>query len=82
MQEILGYGKGYKYAHNYPGGLVAQQFLPQEMAGTVYYEPGTNGQEEKIKKWLTAWRDYCKNQVPADLATTENNSKIVDNNKN
>lgn len=81
MQEILGYGKGYKYAHNYPGGLVAQQFLPQEMAGTIYYEPGTNGQEEKIKKWLTAWRDYCKNQVADDLATTGNNSKIVDNNK-
>ena len=81
MQEILGYGKGYKYAHNYPGGLVAQQFLPQEMAGTIYYEPGTNGQEEKIKKWLTAWRDYCKNQVADNLATTGNNSKIVDNNK-
>jgi putative ATPase len=36
----LGHGQGYKYPHDYPGGLVDQQYLPDELLGTVYYEPG------------------------------------------
>jgi len=36
----LGHGQGYKYPHDYPGGWVEQQYLPDELAGTVYYEPG------------------------------------------
>jgi putative ATPase len=38
----LGHGQGYKYPHDYPGGLVDQQYLPDELLGTVYYEPGDN----------------------------------------
>ena len=34
----LGHGVGYKYPHDYPGGQVEQQYLPDELAGTVYYE--------------------------------------------
>ena len=48
----LGYGKGYKYAHDYPGNYVEQQYLPEEMKGTVYYEPTGNGYELKIRDWL------------------------------
>jgi len=48
----LGYGKGYKYAHDYPGNIVKQQFLPDEIAGTVYYNPTSNGYEARIKEWL------------------------------
>ncbi len=51
MKE-LGYGKGYKYAHDYPGNIVKQDFLPEEMKGTVYYTPSANGYEGKIKEWL------------------------------
>ncbi|MCX7749008.1 MAG: replication-associated recombination protein A [Clostridia bacterium] len=51
MKE-LGYGKGYKYAHDYAGNFVKQEYLPEEMAGTVYYEPTSNGYENKIKEWL------------------------------
>jgi putative ATPase len=36
----LGHGQGYKYPHDYPGGLVDQPYLPDELLGTVYYEPG------------------------------------------
>ncbi len=53
----LGYGKGYKYAHDYPGNIVKQEFLPKEMKGTVYYEPSLNGYEARIKDWLLKWRD-------------------------
>ncbi|HOM03359.1 MAG TPA: replication-associated recombination protein A [Acetivibrio sp.] len=51
MKE-LGYGKGYKYAHDYPGNIVDQDYLPKEMKGTIYYNPSANGYELKIKEWL------------------------------
>jgi len=51
MKE-LGYGKGYKYAHDYPGNIVEPGYLPQEIKGTVYYNPSANGYELKIKEWL------------------------------
>ena len=55
--EELGYGKGYKYAHNYPGNIVRQQFLPDEIVGTIYYSPSSNGYEARIKDWLEKYRD-------------------------
>lgn len=48
----LGFGEGYRYAHDYPGNIVEQQYLPEEMEGTVYYEPSYNGFEKRIKDWL------------------------------
>lgn len=48
----LGYGQGYKYAHDYPGHIVDQDYLPAEILGTVYYEPTQNGYEAKITEWL------------------------------
>lgn len=48
----LGYGKGYKYPHDYPGNIVEQQYLPKEIEGTIYYCPSENGLESKIKDWL------------------------------
>jgi len=55
--EKLGYGKGYKYAHDYENNLVKQDFLPDEMQGTLYYNPTANGYEAKIKDWLEKWRE-------------------------
>lgn len=52
----LGYGKGYKYAHDYPGNIVDQDYLPHQMKGTVYYSPTQNGFEGKIKDWLNKRR--------------------------
>lgn len=48
----LGYGKDYKYAHDYEGGYVKQEYFPKEMEGTIYYNPTSNGYEAKIKEWL------------------------------
>ena len=51
----LGHGGGYKYAHDYPKHYVKQQYLPDGMEGTVFYEPSDNGYEKQIKahmKWL------------------------------
>ncbi len=53
----LGYGKGYKYAHDFPGNIVEQEYLPDEMKGTIYYSPTQNGYEAKIKEWLEKRRN-------------------------
>ena len=55
----LGHGIGYKYAHNYPNHYVEQQYMPKEIEGTVFYEPGDNGKEREIKEWLSFIRKEC-----------------------
>ena len=47
--EFKGNGTGYKYAHDYPHNYVDQQYLPDVVAGEVFYEPTDNGYEEKIR---------------------------------
>lgn len=48
----LGHGVGYQYAHNFPNNYVNQQYLPDELEGTKYYEPSDNGIEKRIKEHL------------------------------
>lgn len=50
----LGHGIGYKYAHDYPNHYVKQQYLPDSLVDTVFYEPTEMGQEKHIKEHL-AW---------------------------
>lgn len=48
----LGHGIGYKYAHDYPNHYVKQQYLPDGLEGTTFYEPTDNGYEKRIKEHL------------------------------
>lgn len=48
----LEHGIGYQYAHDFPNHYVEQQYLPDELMGTVYYEPTENGLERRIKEHL------------------------------
>ena len=48
----LDHGNGYKYAHDYPDHYVKQQYLPDELLGTTFYEPTENGYEKNIKEYL------------------------------
>ena len=50
--QKLGHGVGYKYAHDYPNHYVKQQYLPSEIQGAIFYEPGDNGKEKQIKEWM------------------------------
>jgi len=60
MQE-LGYSDGYKYAHDYPGHFVDMEFLPDEIKGTVFYEPQENRHENALKEYLErCWPKYYK----------------------
>ena len=43
---------GYKYAHDFPGHYVKQQYLPDELVGTRFFEPGDNGYEKDVKKYM------------------------------
>lgn len=48
----LGHGIGYKYSHDFPNHYVTQQYLPDDLVGTVFYEPSGNGYEKKIAEWM------------------------------
>ncbi|MBT9162423.1 MAG: Replication-associated recombination protein A [Dehalococcoidia bacterium] len=54
MREV-GYGKGYKYAHNFPGHFVKQQNLPDALKDRKYYQPSDQGFEREIEKRLREW---------------------------
>lgn len=56
----LGRGTGYKYAHDYPNHYVDQQYLPDELAGTRFYEMSDNGYEKGMRLWLERIGKYPK----------------------
>ena len=58
LMKDLGYHKGYKYAHDFEGNFIQDNFLPEELKGTKFYEPGFNPKEEEIRKRLKGlWKD-------------------------
>lgn len=58
LMKEQGYGKGYKYSHDYEGNFVFQEFLPESLANTKFYEPGKNAREEELRKYLRAkWKE-------------------------
>ena len=62
LMDKAGYGKGYKYAHDFAGNFAEQEFLPDTLAGTKFYEPNTgNATEAKIaERMRELWRDKYK----------------------
>lgn len=54
--ERLGHGRDYLYPHDFPHGVVAQRYLPDELAGRRYYEPTGNGFEKQLASRLEAVR--------------------------
>lgn len=61
LMKNLGYGNDYKYAHSYSGNFVQDNFLPEEIKGKVFYDPGMNPREEEIRRRLSVmWKDIYK----------------------
>ena len=59
LMDRLGYGDGYKYAHDYPGHFVDLEFMPAGLEGTVFYDPAPNPHEDRLKAYLQAcWPKY------------------------
>src|SRR3972149_3422495 len=52
LMKGIGYGKNYKYAHDYNSHFIEQQYLPDELKDKIYYEPTDIGKEATLKKYL------------------------------
>lgn len=63
--EALGHGKGYQYPHDYPHGVVAQEYLPESLRGARYYHPSDNGFERQISARLDAIRALTSEVGPS-----------------
>ena len=58
LMKDLGYAKDYKYAHSFEGNFVDQEFLPEEISGTKFYDPGDNSKESSLREHLRRlWGD-------------------------
>lgn len=58
LMKDLGYGDNYKYAHDYPGNFITQEFLPQEISNTNLYEPGNTPREDALRNYLKSkWKE-------------------------
>ena len=52
LMKELGYSDGYKYAHDYPNHFVKQQFMPDELQGTTFWQAQGSPQEQKLAEWM------------------------------
>lgn len=58
MMKNMDYGKGYQYAHDYAHNFAAMEFLPEELKGSVFYNPGKNAREEEMRQYLKKlWKE-------------------------
>ncbi len=58
LMKELGYGDNYAYVHDYENAFVAHEFLPEEISGTTFYQPGNNAKENQLKTYLKSlWKE-------------------------
>ncbi|MGI9548264.1 MAG: replication-associated recombination protein A [Flavobacteriaceae bacterium] len=61
LMKDLGYGIDYKYAHDYEQNFIDLEYLPEDLTGTTFYQPGENKREEVIRKFLN---EHWKGKYP------------------
>ena len=58
LMKKMDYGKGYKYAHDFPGNFTDQEFLPEKISGTKLYDPANNAAEARLREYLrNCWKE-------------------------
>lgn len=58
LMKNLDYGKGYQYSHSYENNFSSQEYLPDKISGTTFYEPGKNAREEELRRFLKQlWKE-------------------------
>lgn len=58
LMKNLDYGKGYRYAHSFDNNFTEQEYLPEKLAGTKFYDPGNNARENELRNYLKKlWKD-------------------------
>ncbi|MDP3468044.1 MAG: replication-associated recombination protein A [Daejeonella sp.] len=61
LMKNIGYGKEYEYSHTYKDNFTAQEYLPENLSGTLLYDPGKNAAEEKLRERLKSlWKEKYK----------------------
>jgi putative ATPase len=64
LMRDLGYGAGYRFAHDEEGGIADQQHLPDELEGQRFYEPTGAGHEAAIGERMRAWEALLRERRP------------------
>lgn len=58
LMKNMGYGKDYEYSHSYDNNFSPQEYLPKEISGMKFFDPGKNTREEELRKFLKSlWKD-------------------------
>lgn len=58
LMKDIGYGTNYQYAHSYENNFSSQEYLPQNLSGMTFYEPGNNAREKEMRDFLKRlWKD-------------------------
>ena len=58
LMKQHGYGKGYRYSHDFDNNFSEQEYLPDAIAGTRFYDPGRNAREDELRRYLKAlWKE-------------------------
>lgn len=61
LMKDMGYGEGYKYAHDFENNFAEMEFLPSDISGSVFYNPGKNARENEIRNHLkNIWKNKYK----------------------
>jgi putative ATPase len=74
LMKELGYNRGYQYAHDSPDAFIPQEYLPDELRGTQFYEPGPFGFEKEIAKRLAWWQSLRDRAAARDMGTPADRS--------
>ena len=74
----LGHGRGYRYPHDDPRGVVTQQYVPDDLVGTDYYHPTDHGAECEIGERLPRLRRIVRGGVPSGDGSTGDDSDPAD----
>ncbi len=80
LMRDLGYHEGYQYAHAVPEAYIPQEYLPEELRGSIFYEPGPFGFEKEVAKRLAWWADL-KAKVSTPPSPVGDKSAIGPNDK-
>ena len=71
LMKDLGYGDGYKYAHDYKGAFVPQDYLPDQLQGEVFYQPSQRGYEKTVAQRLEIWRAMKREKTLQNQGNTD-----------
>lgn len=74
LMKQWGNHEGYKYAHDYPGEIVAQEYMPEPLRGHEYYHPSTRGYEATISRELPRIRRILHGKAAAEEKTNDSDS--------